>query len=350
MRIHEGVMNRMKNAWKPGLLVVGMAALMMYASGACHRKVAPGTIDNPAGRAVAAAEATQVAVRASFEPAVELVGTAASDRSVNLSARISAYVADVRVNAGDRVKAGDLLVSLDDREIREEMTVAEAQLKQAETEFKRTRQLFESGAASDQSLTAAQSAFDAARAQMERMRVMLSYAQVTAPMDGVVTERLVEIGDLANPGQVLLAVYDASRMRLEVPVPVRLVDRFPLGRAIAVKLDHPAAVVTGKVAEVVSEIDPHSRTRKVKLLLSAGDTEILPGAFGRVAVADDAHEAVVLPAAAVRRVGQLEMVEIVEGGRAVQRMVRTRAIDRESVEILSGLSGGETVVLAAPGS
>ena len=339
----------MSKTWKPALGTLALLAMMVHSSGACHRKVGGEPVDHQPGRARAGDEQTAVAQRAPLFARVDLVGTAASDRSVNLSARLNAYVQEVRATAGDQVKAGDLLVALDDREIREQLTAAEAQLRQAESEFKRTRQLFEARAATEQALTAAESGFQSARAQVDRMRVMMTYAQVVAPMDGVVTERRVEVGDLANPGQPLLAVYDPTRMRLEVPVPVRLLDRFATGQAVEVKLDYPARAVAGKVTEIVSEIDPRSRTRKVKILLEDGSGDILPGAFGRVWVNDAEHEGVWVPASAVQRTGQLESVELVQGDRVVRRLVRSRPLDDGRVEILSGLQGGETVVVPVGG-
>lgn len=343
-------MKKMTAWWKAGLGVAALAGLMVYSGGACHRKVGSTAVAVAPGRPLRTGENTASTVRTSLAARVDLVGTAASDRSVNLSARLSAYVQEVRAAAGDRVQAGELLVALDDREIREQRTAAEAQLKQAESEYKRARQLFESKSVSEQELMAAESGFRSSQAQVERMRVLMSYAQVTAPLDGIVTERRVEVGDLAGPGQVLLAVYDPARMRLEVPVPVRLLSRFATGQAIEVKLDHPARTVPAEVVEIVSEIDPRSRTRKVKLLLKDDAGDILPGAFGRVWVDDLVHEGVVAPAAAVRREGQLESVELVQGDRVVRRLVRSRPLDETRVEILSGLEGGETVVAPASGS
>lgn len=344
------MLHALKRSWKPLLGVAALMGLMVHSSGACHRKVASASLPALPGRALRADEALVTATRTSVMERVGLVGTAASDRSVNLSARLAAYVQEVHATAGDRVKEGDLLVALDDREIREQLVAAEAHLKQAESEFKRTRQLVEANASTEQALTAAESGFQSARAQVDRVRVMLSYARVTAPLRGVVTERRVEVGDLASPGQVLLSVYDPARMRLEVPVPVRLLGRFAPGRALDIALDYPARIVPARVEEIVSEIDADSRTRKVKLLLTEQADDILPGAFGRIWVEDEAREMVTLPARAVQRSGQLEMVEVAQGERAVRRLVRTRPLDAERVEVLSGLADGERVVAPGAGS
>ncbi len=173
---------------------------------------------------------------------------------------------------------------------------------------------------------------------------MLSYTRIVSPLDGVVTDRRIEIGDLANPGQVLLSVYDASSMRLEVPVPARLVARLPIGFTVNVTLAQPPCELTGKVAEVVSEVDPTTRTRLVKIQLEEPPEDALPGAYGHVWVAGEPKDAILLPQTAVYRVGQLEYIQVVVGDRALRRLVRTGAVTAKRVEILSGVSAGEKVL------
>jgi multidrug efflux pump subunit AcrA (membrane-fusion protein) len=123
--------NMLKNNWKSLLGVIALAGLMLHASGACHRKVGTDPVEAPPGHPLPGDAKTARAERGALTARVDLVGTAASDRLVKLSARLSAYVQEVRVR-GDRVKTGDLLVALDDRELREQYTAAEAQFKQAD--------------------------------------------------------------------------------------------------------------------------------------------------------------------------------------------------------------------------
>jgi RND family efflux transporter MFP subunit len=256
-----------------------------------------------------------------------------------------AYVKDVSVTAGSVVKKGQELITLDDREIKEQVAGAEAQFKQAEAELNRARQLYDNKATTEQALTAAQSMHAAARAQWERSKVMLTYAQITAPMDGIVTDRHVEPGDLANPGQALLAVYDPANMQLEVPVPVRLVGKLPVGQAVDVTLDRPASNFQGRVRQIVSEIDPLSRTQLVKVHIEGSSSDVLPGTFGRLWVADDARVTIMIPVSAVYSAGQIELVQLVQDGRAIRHAVRTGRRTGLSVEILSGLDAGDRVLV-----
>lgn len=325
--------------------IVALAAIIVWSSGSCSRKVGAGKVAVERGRPVPASAATHTVASAPQPSLIYVVGTTASEEKINLSARIPAYVSRVFVSAGDRVKKGQSLVALDDREIQEQFAAAEGQLKQADAEFQRARQLFDKNATTDQALTAAESLFTAAKAQVERVKVMLTYAQITSPIDGIVTERRIEAGDLANPGQVLLAVYDPSRMRLEAPVPVRLVGNLALGQEVDLTLERPARDFKGRVTEIVSEVDPASRTQTVKIHIDGETGDVLPGTFGRLWVETDSRPSIRVPATAVYRVGQLELVQVVQDGRAARRLVKTGPAYGDQVEVLSGLADGDVILV-----
>ncbi|MGD9780696.1 MAG: efflux RND transporter periplasmic adaptor subunit [Kiritimatiellia bacterium] len=336
-----------KKYFKLLLGLVGLAAVVVWSGGFLGDKTEPGKLEHEAGLAVPEG-AAMFEVKSETAPVrVDVVGTTASEEKINLSARIPAYVDQVFASAGDRVKKGQKLIALDDRDIRQKLAAADAQLNQAQTEYDRAKQLFEKQATTQQALTAAESMYNAAQAQVAEIKVMLSYAQVESPIAGIVTERRIEAGDLANPGMLLLAVYDPLRMRLEAPVPVRLVDRLALGQEVDVVLDRPARTFKGTVAEIVSEVDAATRTQLVKVHLDGVEGDVLPGTFGRLWVAAEPREAVFVPASAVQYVGQLAFVQIVRDGRAFRRLVKTGPAQGDRIEILSGLRTGD-VVLAQP--
>ena len=327
------------------IFAVLLTAMMLTA---CSKKVGPGDQAQAERGAPAPAGAATIAVKTEpIASRVEIIGTVGSERIIHLSARLSAYVKEINVSAGSVVTQGQTLVVLDDRDLRDQLAAVEAQRRQAEKEYQRAQQLFQEKATTEQALTSAENAFHAAQAQSDSVRVMLSYTVIKAPMNGVVTDRHIEAGDLANPGQVLLTMYDPQRMRLEAPVPVRLISKLPLGQAVNVKLEHPDRNLRGTVTEIVSEIDALSRTRKVKIGLADTNGEIFPGTFGRLFVEETPHPALLLPASAIQHVGQLEIAQVVENGRVLRRLVKTGSAYDGRVEILSGLKDGE-VVLVTP--
>lgn len=330
--------------WKPLVGVAGLAALVVWSLGTFESKVAPGRVAHEPGIPVPAGAQPVVVRLADSVSRVEVVGTTASEQRISLSARLSAYVQEVRGSAGDAVTNGQVLVVLDDRELREQLAAAESLCKQAEAEYARTTQLFAKAAATEQTRMAAEAAYEAAKAGSQQARVMLGYTRIVSPMDGVVTDRRIEAGDLAAPGQTLLTVYDPRRMRLEIPVPVRLVSRFVPGQTVELRLEGAGGPVEGIVREIVSEVDPLTRTQKVKVGIPEPGIKLLPGGYGSVWVDGEVHKALWAPASAVYRVGQQEFVQVVAGGRAIRRAVTTGMMRGGQVEILSGLEDGDAVL------
>jgi RND family efflux transporter MFP subunit len=335
-----------KAVWiKIGVGVFALAILIAWSSGFFKSKVAASQLEVVTGVPVPEGRPTIQVKTEMIAPRVDLVGTVASGEKILLSSRISAYVKRVYASAGDTVKENQLLIRLDNRDLKEQLAAAEARLTQAQSEYQRSLKLKEADATTDQALTAAKSAFDSARAQVQQIKVMLTYTEITSPIDGKVTDRQVEAGDLASPGQVLLAVFAPYNLRIEVPVPVRLVEKLQLGQEVRVELDRPNRPLTGKVTEVVGEVDPMSRTQKMKVHLQGSLTEILPGTFGRVWISDDPRPTILVPATAVYRIGQLEMVQVVRDYRAIRRLVKTGQRYDNRIEILSGLSENDTILV-----
>lgn len=342
------------NNWKNGIrragkligALLGLVVIVVWTSGMLRDKQAPdkltveATTPVPPGAIVVTAQQERVTAH------VALSGTVRSERQINLSARLPAYVEAVYVSAGAAVAEGDLLLSLDQRELRAELASAEAQLAQAETAFQRSKRLLETDATTAQAHESAESAYKSADANVKRVNVMLTYTRITAPLNGVVADRYIEAGDLAGAGQVLLSVYDPKRLRMEVPVPARLIAYFPVGQKLPVYLDQMTTTLTGTVSEVVSEFDPVTRTRRVKVRLDETTGAVLPGMYGQVIIETDPCAAVLLPEQAIIQIGQLESVQIVRDGQVYRRVVRTGPRHDGQVEILSGLAAGEEVWVA----
>jgi RND family efflux transporter MFP subunit len=337
--------NIMKIAWRPAAGFAGLVIMALWMAGTFESKVGPGKREHLQGFALPDGARTLTVKMTRTASLVEVVGTAASERWVNLSARIPSTIQLMRVKAGDAVTNGQVLATLDDRDIREQLSGADAQFKQAEVEYNRTLRLFEKGAATDQAKVAAQTGLEAARARLQQMRVMISYAEITSPLDGIVTDRHFESGDLVAPGQILMSVYDPRVMRFELPVPVRLLPKFTLNQAVSVDLDGMARPVRGVVREIVSEVDPLSRSQKVKITLEQGASVILPGSYGRITLEGEAHESLWVPLSVVYRIGQQEFVQVVSEGRMIRRMVRTSLIRDGQVEVISGLADGEVILV-----
>jgi RND family efflux transporter MFP subunit len=335
--------------------VVLVAATVAWLSGTCAQKIRPGEVEPGAEEA----GAHVVVVEHGIEPVLEQAsGTVESARRTTVSSKILARILEVRVRAGDAVKAGDVVIVLDardldarTREAKEARAAAASQLELATSEQRRVESLFQSGVAPARDVDRAVSAQRVAAAELERAEqrlrdaeVGLSHGEIAAPVAGRVVDRLAEPGDTASPGVPLLGIYDPSVLRLEAPVREALAQHLAVGQSVGVTVGAIEERFEGTIEEIVPQAEPGARTFLVKVRFGP-DPRVFAGMFGRIEVPAGQIERVRVPDYVVERVGQLELVTTVGAdGKTSRRLVTTGARDPAGrVEILSGLVPGERV-------
>lgn len=274
----------------------------------------------------------------------DVVGTVRPALRSVIEAKVSGRVEQMRVVPGQRVRAGELLVLLNAAEIQARYDQARALREQAQREFKRKEALFKDKTISQAEFDAADSQLRVAEAMVREAETLLGYIRIAAPFDGVITAKRADVGDLAAPGKPLLEMEDPATLRLEADVPEALMGQIALGDRLTVRVPALGGVLEGTVSEIAPVADPNSRTFPVKvdLPVTAG---LRSGQFGRLAVPMAEVEAIRLPARAVVVRGQMEITFVVTKGRAQMRLVKTGKHLQDEVEIVSGLTPGETVVV-----
>ena len=319
----------------------------------------------------------------------EAVGTVQARASGEVSARVMAYVREVRVRLGDRVKAGQVLVVLDARETETRQRQAEAAraeartvaleadhgiasaraaLKLAEVTYKRMKDLHDKASVSNQEFDEASARLEMARAAVEAaesrrrsvdakiaqadeevkgVEVQRGYAAVMAPFPGVVTKKPVEPGNLAVPGMTLMTIERDGGFRLETQVDEGNLTKVRLGQRVVVVIDSTGQL-EGAVSEIVPAVDPGSRAFVAKVDLPS-TALVRSGMFGRARFIAGSRRVVAAPAAAVVNRGQMQWVFVNDGGKARGRIVTLGARHEGAVEVLSGVSAGEKVIGPAPG-
>lgn len=301
-------------------------------------------------------------------PAVVAEATIEAVRQSTLAAQMPGRVLELGADAGDRVRAGQVLVRIDPAEASAAVAAAEAGIAQAQTalvnaraEYQRARSLVERKFLSQSALDGARTQFEAAeaqvraaRAQREQAATVQGYASVTSPLAGLVAARHIEPGEMAQPGRNLLTVYDPAQMRAVADLaPQRLAELGAGPLRASVELPASGRTIEAAAVSVLPAADARTHTVRVRVDLPAGVEDVLPGSFARVhfhgmAAAGGAAGPIVIPAAAVLRRGELTAVYAADGqGGFTLRQIRLgRALPGgESVEVLSGLKGDETLAL-----
>lgn len=293
---------------------------------------------------------------------VEAVGTTRDAREAVLAGKAFARVLEIRASAGETVRRGQVLIVLDSRDVEGQIGQAEGALAQARAAFElaatnlaRFEQLHRRGSASSLELDqaraqkeTAEGAVRQAEGALRAARSVESYAQIAAPFDGRVVDRLCEVGDLAAPGQPLMKIEGAGRMRMHVWLGSEHAERVVPRSSVPVEI--PALGqerLEGVVAEVVPAADPATHTTLVKIDLEA-HAGLRAGLFGRAFFPVETREAIRVPRSALRTRGSLTGVFVVEGGRADFRLLLLADSTDEEVEVLAGLAAGETIVPEPP--
>lgn len=297
-------------------------------------------------------EATVSVTEARLVPGLrtqEIPGTVRSVNEAVISSKIQGQIEAVLVVPGQMVEAGALLVRLNAEELRARKERAEAELRQAEIEFERIEQLVSREAATRREYDNADLALRAARAALLEAETFLGYTTIRAPFTGIISEKRVEVGDLANPGLPLVSMYDPTQFRLEARIPESRANQLELGDTFEVRVETLGLTVTGEVEEISPLADPTSRTVLTKIALPPA-TGIQSGQFGRLLLPFRDGTALVAPERAIIRRGQLDYVFVVENReespRAWLRLIKTGRRIGEQREVISGLRPGETIVVA----
>ena len=287
-------------------------------------------------------------IRPHYGPAAELVygtGFVEAQQPVSVQARITAPVDKVLVEEGQRVTRGQPLILLADDEQRALSAQAAAQRRAAEQTESRTVTLFRQGwvtkAARDQAVANA----DVARAAEATAGARQDQLVVRAEIDGVVTKRDIEPGELASPTRVLAQLGDPARVRITATIDERDIARVTVGQAALMSSDAwPGKAIPARVAEVTPGGDPSQRAFRVRLLPTTAVSLPLGLSLEINIITRRKDRALLVPASAV--VGG--KVWVVREGKAHAVEVRTGVVGSEQVEVLSGITAQDTLIDKPP--
>ncbi len=374
-------------ARRHSLLAGGLALVMAGFAGLVLPACSSGTKTRPAEAEAPIPVTVATIAMAEAADTFEAGGVVQARTTATIMARILAPVSEVRVAPGDRVRAGQVLVVLDGSDLAaharsaraaalaadqavsaaaSEQQAADAALALARATHERIAGLNAKRSATAQELDDATGALraaearaagaaaraqgavsgvDSARAASDEASTTESFAHITAPFDGVVTEKMVEPGNMAAPGTPLMRV-EARGFRLEVRVDESRIGQIAPGAVVPVSLDSGTgggvSNVSGTVAEIGRAVDADSRAFLVKITLPE-TTGLRSGMFGRAHFSGQARRALTVPAGALVHRGQMTSVFVVEKG-----IARVRLVNVSGTEVLAGLSESDVVIVGAP--
>lgn len=346
-----------------------LMALVLLVS--CSDKVRPGTVEVKRQQVtgVTLAQITPTSVDSYYETA----GTVKPKTMGIISARTTGAVRAVKVREGERVKAGQTLLLLDDRDAAQRLAGAQAGHNEAlrgldeaaqrrslaDVTYKRYRNLADEKVITPQEMDQiesqkrvadigyqrAEEAVTRAKAQLEEARINKNFSSISAPFSGLITEKKIEEGSLAAPGTPLLVLEDTSRYHVDVYLDERIGPKVKVGIPVPVVLTAEGRQITGTLGEIVHAIDPVTRTFLAKVLLK--DPSLRSGLFVRVLIPEGKKQTLLVPRSAVVDKGQLSGLYTVDDrGIMTYRIVKLGQIYGDRIEVLSGLRNNERIAVA----
>jgi membrane fusion protein (multidrug efflux system) len=273
-------------------------------------------------------------------------GTLRAEREVKLITEEEGRIAELPVYEGDRVKKGDLLVQLNDTQLRAELKKTTAQRRQAELDLRRLERLQHSKVIAEDELARARTALDVALAEEDLLRTRLGNTRISAPFDGVISQRLAEPGDAVAKFTHLLTLTATDTLLAELSVSELMLPGLAVGDTVHIKLDALGdRVFEGQILRIHPTVDPLTRQGIVEVRLAAPPEQARPGQLCRVELQLRPQPRLTVPFSALRRDTQGEYVFRIDSERMARRTPVISGIHLgDSVELIDGVNEGDHVV------
>jgi RND family efflux transporter MFP subunit len=314
-----------------------------------------------------AIQVTTKAPAASSGNNLTVSGEVVAVNNATLSTRMMGHVNRVHVNIGDKVTQGQLLISINNSDLQAKsaqvnagINEAQVAVNNAQRDYERFTALFAQNSASQKELDDMTAHYEMAKARLQSAKAMkaevdaqFAYSNITAPFSGVVTNRFVETGAMANPGMPLLAIEAPGNFEVRATVPEMAIGQIKTGETVEVHIRSIDKTITGKVTEVSSSSSMTGGQYPVKVVLEKDDA-LKSGMYATVqfpvAQTEDTPQLVTVPQEAIVTQGDLRGIYTVsQQNTAMLRWLRLGRSFGSEVEVLSGLNAEEAIIIDAEG-
>ncbi|GAW31256.1 efflux RND transporter periplasmic adaptor subunit [Carboxydocella sp. JDF658] len=309
-----------------------------------------------------------------------IAGKVVPKQEIALVPKVGGKVSRVAVDIGQRVKAGQVVVELDASDLKAQIAATEAAVrlqqslqKQAEVNYQdalnnynRIKYLYDQGGASQQQLDTARANLDRAQAayspagggssaaqiqqaqaQLQAQRVQLANFTLTSPINGVVTARNIDPGEMASPGVPVLTIVDDSTMLVEVGLMENQINYARPGQTVEIKITATGRTYQGVIQSISPAADPRSKSYLTRIEIKNADESVKGGMVAEVTLAaQEKDKALLIPKAAIVEKLGARYVYVVTGNKVDEVKIETGLSDAEKVEVLSGIKAGQKVVIA----
>lgn len=326
------------------ILVAGKVAIDEKKPAASVRAQGPG--GGSGGGGAGAATAVHVAVLKSERLAdkISSVGTILPNERIDVRTEIPGRVREIRFKEGGRVKKGELLVKIDDRELAAQLARVKSELAIAKKENERQTELYSQKVSSQREYDTAANNFGVAQAEFDLISVQINKTDIRAPFDGVVGLRNVSEGEYITPTTLITTLLEDHPVKVDFTVPERFASSIKRGDIVHFTVEGSSRQFDATVYALESIIDPETRSLGVRATSPNADLALVPGAFAEVQVLMPERVAVTVPSYALVPELRGQRVYLYRGGKASAVSVKTGLRTEDRVEITGGVASGDTLI------
>jgi len=293
-------------------------------------------------------------------------GKIVAANSANISTRMMGFVDQVKVKVGDKVKKGQLLMIINNADLQAKIAqvkaaiaAADAGFENAEKDYKRFQSLMKSNSISQKEMDDMSTRYEMMKSQLEgakqqqrEVNAQLQYVNLTAPFDGVITNRFIEVGDMANPGMPLLGIEQPGKMEVTAMVPESDIQSVKQGAETIIYINSIDTELKGVITEVSGSSKNTGGQYAIRAVINENNPKVRSGMYATVSAQIQGelteNEALFIPKNAIVTRGQLSGVYTVsQQNTAILRWLKLGQTSDGKVEVLSGLSAGEQLILSA---
>lgn len=271
--------------------------------------------------------------------------TLEAENEAMVVAQVQGIVREIQVEEGDYVTAGDVLARLEDEQLELEAQRAKATMDRLLNELNRKEELYNKNLISAQEFENAKYEYQAQKSAYELAELRRKYSQIRAPISGVVSDRLIKVGNMISSGQEVFGITDFNPILAVLQVPEHEMYKIEKGQQALIQVDAVRGkTFEGQVLRVSPIVNPETGTFEVTVSIQ-NEKELKPGMFGRVRIVYDTHQnALTIPKNAVIREDGVSSVYVLNNNLAYRRTVSTGYTNGNNIEILEGLNPADTVV------
>jgi membrane fusion protein (multidrug efflux system) len=333
-------MKRIKN-----ILVMSLVGALAVLNYSCSSETQSKDVEDKDSTAAIPVEMAS-AQRGSISAYYSTTATLEAEEEAMVVAKVRGVVQQLNVEEGDFVQKGDIMARMEDEQLEIEASRAKATMDRLYNDYQRNKELFDRKLISAEQYENSKFEYESQKAEYELANLKLEYTQIKAPISGVVSQRMIKVGNMVNTDQEAFKITDFDPLLAVLHVPEHEMNKLRKGQTSVIQVDAiKGETFTGRVLRISPVVNPETGTFKVTIAIKDESGQLKPGMFGRVRIVYDTRDnALMIPKEAVMNEDGASSVYVLNDKLVFRRAIETGYVNGSNIEVLQGLQDGDSVV------